>query len=33
MWATGTSSRAPGPPTFLVEGTIALAPPRTSRMA
>ena len=30
---TGTSSRVPGPPTFLVEETIAFAPPSASRMA
>src|SRR5579864_421029 len=33
MWVMGTSRRVPGPPTFFVEGTMAFAPPSTSRMA
>ena len=33
MWVIGTSSRVPAPPTFLVEGTIALASPSASRIA
>ena len=34
MWVIGTSSRAPGPPTFfLAEGTMALASPSASPIA
>ena len=33
MWPSGTSSREPKAPTFLADGTIALASPSRSRMA